>query len=817
MIQLSTLYSQDVTLWVENVETGETFGLEDGTARVEISITNTIPIFSYSFTLSGFDNVLSVNNGSTSIEPNCLGWAFFGEDNVNILDNYFYGGGTIGDVNVIPAQDDPDNPGQFLSIIATYNETLDDAVDDSNLAPYYLNFDEVLPGMNNGGTSFYTFNEETQSVEEIQNVVWKERTWKIGFNETYDAIGEDCNGDVHGLAEWDDCSICAGGNTNNEYNYNVDCAGECFGVSIEDNFGGCCDPEIVMAQYFIDTDGDGLGETSYGDQDGCENMGGELLNGTCVAYACDQPEGFADNATDESIGCDEQDYDDCSVCGGNNFCDENMEGLYCPGNFIGDDIDCEGYCFGSTPEANWYPDCDSDGLADTYDYNYICGEGHTDIWNEYLDLVCSDLDGDGDTDGNLIAIDPLNHSFDLYPGCTSNQVDECGACDGDGYDCRGTCHPNSPLSQLHSNEEYCELDGYGWGVSIIIPVDNPSAESTNPSDIDIHILEGCRPYNGYDSDFEYSYLNGLDICGECYLGNLPQNQVDSDENFNPGSYDLNYSCSGCADINANNYDTDALFDDGSCNFQLYSGDVNRDGLVNELDLDGIAQFWNYYTDNEREGASIVWFPQFAQDDYWYSPSGSLSTSGCAMFADADGDALVTNGDVSAVLLNWGKEVSDQYYYPWGPDGNAPDCLSYNYDLYRDNYVDMYDFILENYGYNSGTEDVIEYLAELLGLDLDLDYIPDGITVHQNYPNPFNPKTTFPLELGGIENKDITLRIYDIKGGLVYKQTLNIQPGSYISSSPFRWNAEGVSSGIYFYSFGPLLSDNITFNKLMLIK
>ena len=130
---------------------------------------------------------------------------------------------------------------------------------------------------------------------------------------------------------------------------------------------------------------------------------------------------------------------------------------------------------------------------------------------------------------------------------------------------------------------------------------------------------------------------------------------------------------------------------------------------------------------------------------------------------------------------------------------------------------MYDFILENYGYNSGTEDVIEYLAELLGLDLELDYIPDGITVHQNYPNPFNPQTTFPLELGGIENKDITLRIYDIKGRLVYKQTFNVQPGSYISNSPFSWNAQGVSSGIYFYSFGPLLSENITLNKLMLIK
>ena len=65
-------------------------------------------------------------------------------------------------------------------------------------------------------------------------------------------------------------------------------------------------------------------------------------------------------------------------------------------------------------------------------------------------------------------------------------------------------------------------------------------------------------------------------------------------------YHTNYSCSGCTDIHADNHDDDALFDDGSCFFQLYAGDVNRDGFVDELDLDGIAQFWNYHTDNERD-------------------------------------------------------------------------------------------------------------------------------------------------------------------------------------------------------------------------
>ena len=54
-------------------------GLEDGQAEVKINITTTVPIYSYSFTLEGFDNVLSAN--SNSIVPDCMAWSFFGENN----------------------------------------------------------------------------------------------------------------------------------------------------------------------------------------------------------------------------------------------------------------------------------------------------------------------------------------------------------------------------------------------------------------------------------------------------------------------------------------------------------------------------------------------------------------------------------------------------------------------------------------------------------------------------------------------------------------------------------------------------------------
>ena len=87
-----------------------------------------------------------------------MAWSFFGEDNINILDDYFYGGGIGG--NVIPITSN----GEFLSVVSNYNTLLDD--DDT----YYLTFNEVIPGVNGQGTNFFTYNEETQTPELVEHV-----------------------------------------------------------------------------------------------------------------------------------------------------------------------------------------------------------------------------------------------------------------------------------------------------------------------------------------------------------------------------------------------------------------------------------------------------------------------------------------------------------------------------------------------------------------------------------------------------------------------------------------------------------------------
>ncbi len=79
------------------------------------------------------------------------------------------------------------------------------------------------------------------------------------------------------------------------------------------------------------------------------------------------------------------------------------------------------------------------------------------------------------------------------------------------------------------------------------------------------------------------------------------------------------------------------------------------------------------------------------------------------------------------------------------------------------------------------------------------------TVFQNYPNPFNPETWFPYNLA--EQADVTVKIYDIGGGLVRQLNVGLQElGNYQSQDKAAYwdgrDASGtrVASGIYFYTF-----------------
>ena len=68
------------------------------------------------------------------------------------------------------------------------------------------------------------------------------------------------------------------------------------------------------------------------------------------------------------------------------------------------------------------------------------------------------------------------------------------------------------------------------------------------------------------------------------------------------------------------------------------------------------------------------------------------------------------------------------------------------------------------------------------------------TLSQNYPNPFNPQTTIEYS---IPNKsEIEIVVYNLLGQNVYQQNRkDIDTGTY----KMKFNGNGLSSGIYFYS------------------
>jgi hypothetical protein len=87
-------------------------------------------------------------------------------------------------------------------------------------------------------------------------------------------------------------------------------------------------------------------------------------------------------------------------------------------------------------------------------------------------------------------------------------------------------------------------------------------------------------------------------------------------------------------------------------------------------------------------------------------------------------------------------------------------------------------------------------------------LPLEHALEQNYPNPFNPTTkiSFYLPLSG----NVMLKVYDILGNEVATLINEIkEPGNYF----IEFNANGLSSGIYFYQ---LVIDNFISTKKMIL-
>jgi hypothetical protein len=102
------------------------------------------------------------------------------------------------------------------------------------------------------------------------------------------------------------------------------------------------------------------------------------------------------------------------------------------------------------------------------------------------------------------------------------------------------------------------------------------------------------------------------------------------------------------------------------------------------------------------------------------------------------------------------------------------------------------------------------LSEITSVNLSSDRPAREYYLGQNYPNPFNPTTSIKFVIP--KNENVSITIFDILG----KQVSTLIDGQYPAGEhTIQWNAEGLSSGVYFYRL--MSTSYIGTRKLLLLK
>ena len=202
--------------------------------------------------------------------------------------------------------------------------------------------------------------------------------------------------------------------------------------------------------------------------------------------------------------------------------------------------------------------------------------------------------------------------------------------------------------------------------------------------------------------------------------------------------------------------------------RLLTGDVNRDGVVNILDLLRVAR-------------------QLGQRVAADSP------------VDVNGDGIVNIFDLTLVAQGIGGAA-------------APPVAAGRADA-----ATIEAWIAQARLQDDGSTVFQQGIANLERLIASM--IPRETMLLPNYPNPFNPETWIPFQLAA--DAEVTLTIYDMTGAIIRRLDLGYQPaGVYANRSRSIYfdgrneRGESVGSGIFFYT---LNAGEFTATRKMLIR
>ena len=319
----------------------------------------------------------------------------------------------------------------------------------------------------------------------------------------------------------DSCGVCSGGGSDHIADSDIDCAGVCFGNSVEnaDDFDNCCDP-LTVTQYWFDSDNDGLGagepsnicaglETSNWVTNNLDDNDDYYCPDTCGTDGV----GLGTGSSPCNIDCS---YPDPSSCGGTYTIDECG---VCTDPLDPTPVDCAGTCENAEGYGAQLDNCDNCTGGNTNSELTQC----FDLVDEVGYTAAYALFESGNLE-SIYEICPPNWAMDCSGLCLGNSVEDCaGVCGGSSeIDLCGVCY--DPQFDTAPNECTGCTDETACNYDSEATIDDGQCRWEDCNG-------GCTCEQNNQSHNSCSVV--LDLCGECGGDGL---------------------CEGCTDPNALNFD-----------------------------------------------------------------------------------------------------------------------------------------------------------------------------------------------------------------------------------------------------------------------
>tara|TARA_Y100001970_G_scaffold153517_1_gene187937 strand:+ start:9896 stop:11971 length:2076 start_codon:yes stop_codon:yes gene_type:complete len=239
--------------------------------------------------------------------------------------------------------------------------------------------------------------------------------------------------------------------------------------------------------------------------------------------------------------------------------------------------------------------------------------------------------------------------------------------------------------------------------------------------------------------------------------------------FIDGTYDGSIIIEGCTDPDAENYNSDANIDDGSCFYGLadiYFGEVSYESLeVMTFNTSEIAQFQFVVSDTANLITLSNAYGGLAEDNNFII---SISQ-----------DGTVIGTTLSENTIPIGEDILTNLDFTFSESGTTQVCISNH--IFFD--INGNEILVPGDNCTS-----LELNTEL-NIDDSLSNLKFGIS--KVYPNPFNPSVNFDIQL--LETEKINIYVYDLIGNKIATIHSGIlQSGNH----SFNWDATDFSTGLY---------------------